>query len=229
MIIEKITKIGERSNNQDSLMSFVEEKLHICAIAVADGVGSYEESDICSQFVTAFLEKFINDEKETIKGMLLEDLEILLYNKVKEVHNRLLYIAKEKGIKYGTTLTLCLIVENTFIVVQVGDSRCYIYQNAVLRQITKDQTLKERKNVLLQALGHSQIEPMLYDGVLEGQYEILLCTDGLTNELEPGDIRKVLKAGYSEKEKLETLADMASRAGEKDNISAIIIKNNGGW
>ena len=224
MNIEKISYIGQRPDNQDSLMVYSGSK-SMFAAAVADGVGSFDESSVCSQFITTFLEKFLEEEKERILELSLEELEMVLYETVKDLHDKLLYIANEKKINYGSTLTFFLIVENTYIVVQIGDSRCYIYENGVLRQITKDQTVKKKKSVLLQALGHSQIEPMIYDGIIADKYIVLLCTDGLTNEISSNDIRGVLRMNASNSEKLEILLDMAKNAGEEDNISAILINS----
>lgn len=225
MNIEKITHIGERPDNQDSIMAYSDEKLGIFAAAVADGVGSFDDSSVCSKFITAYLEKFFDENKSEICSMEFADLEPFLYSKVKELHDTLIYIAKEKNISYGSTLTLFLLIENTYFVVQVGDSRCYIYQDGALRQITKDQTLSDNKSVLLQAMGHSQIEPMLYDGIIGDKFMVLICSDGLTNEISQVDIQSVLKMDIASSEKLEILLDMAKNAGERDNISAVLINS----
>ena len=239
MNIKEITSIGKREENQDSFFSKIFEEEHMAAAAVCDGVGSFKESSLCSQFITGSLEKFFEEQKGSFGELSLEELELLFYSKIKEIHNKLLYIAKEQGVSYGSTLTLFVQIENTYIVLQVGDSRCYLYQAGSLRQITKDQTLAEKEkaagisddldnhkgSVLLQCLGHGQAEPALYDGILENRFSVLLCTDGLINHLSSKEISKVLKDDKDAVTKLNILSDMSRRAGEEDNITAILIEN----
>ena len=70
----------------------------------------------------------------------------------------------------GTTCTVAALVDETLVVAQIGDSRCYVLRDGKLAQVTKDQSLAwqlieagamtaeeakafEHANIILQALG----------------------------------------------------------------------------
>ena len=70
----------------------------------------------------------------------------------------------------GTTCTVASLVDDTLVVAQIGDSRCYVLRDGKLAQVTKDQSLAwqlieagamtadeakafEHANIILQALG----------------------------------------------------------------------------
>lgn len=230
----------ERDKNQDDhlVKKLEEEGCEVFVAAVADGVGSFEDSELASSYTIKVISEWIEKTgAKKLNEMRIEDIEKLLKNEVVNVHNQLITLAQKKDLHYGTTLTLMLIIENSYIVVQVGDSRCYLYQDHIIRQITRDQTLaakkrregqavedKKEESTLLQCIGQGHMNPVIYDGILVHGFNILLCTDGLSNSLSHKYIAETIKLNQSEKRKLELLAKEARSNGESDNITGILIR-----
>ena len=149
----------------------------------------------------------------------------------------------------GTTMVGVFFVGSKMMVVNVGDSRCYIYANDELKQLSVDHSLVHelletgqispeeaenhpQKNIITQTLGVSQtVQPRVKDFDLVNDAIILLCTDGLTNMVPENEIKDILS---NKKMGLETkchlLIDKANAAGGRDNITALLFstKDNGG-
>ena len=107
-------------------------------------------------------------------------------------------VAELGGRQMATTLSLGIVVWPWLYVLQVGDSRCYFYQDGALRQVTRDQTVAQslvdegvlRKDqlkssplnhVLASAIGASEAMPEVSRvDVRKRGSVILVCTDGLT-------------------------------------------------
>jgi serine/threonine protein phosphatase PrpC len=97
----------------------------------------------------------------------------------------------------GTTCTVASLVDDTLVIGQIGDSRCYILRDGKLAQVTKDQSLAwqlieagamtadeakafEHANIILQALGvQERVEVVLSQVSLRQGDVALLCSDGL--------------------------------------------------
>ena len=97
----------------------------------------------------------------------------------------------------GTTCTVAALVDDTLVVAQIGDSRCYVLRDGKLAQVTKDQSLAwqlieagamtaeeakafEHANIILQALGvQERVEVVLSQVALRRGDVALLCSDGL--------------------------------------------------
>jgi len=121
----------------------------------------------------------------------------------------------------GTTMTAIEIDENGVLhVAHVGDSRCYVLSKRNLIKITEDENVPGFQNVLLQALGtKKKLSIQTKDIKLFKGDVVLLCTDGLYNELGEEYLKKKLQEGVG----AETLVSEVLLQEPKDNITAIII------
>ena len=139
----------------------------------------------------------------------------------------------------ATTLTLGIAVWPWLYVVQVGDSRAYLY-DGTLHQITRDQTVGQAlvdqgilpadrlarsplKNVLSSAIGADEAVPVVTRvDVSERACLLMLCSDGLTKHVTDDE----LASAFSERKSSETLArdllDLALSRGGSDNITIIV-------
>jgi len=145
----------------------------------------------------------------------------------------------------GTTLTAAALVHedgrDQIALVNVGDSRSYRYHDGQLTQITVDHSLAEEmvrsgeiseaeaavhphRHILTRALGVGddvavdlwRIQPTRGD-------RFLLCSDGLTNELEEPQIAEVLATVPDPQVAADLLVRAARTHGGSDNITVVVV------
>ena len=121
----------------------------------------------------------------------------------------------------GTTMTAVKIDPSGVLhVAHVGDSRCYVLSKRQLIKLTEDENVPGFQNVLLQALGTKEkLNIQTKDLQLNKGDVILLCTDGLYNEIGEEYMKKKLQEGIS----ADTLVSEILLQEPKDNVTAIII------
>ncbi len=231
MKVHGLSHIGlKRANNQDRyLIRKLAEGEWL--LAVADGMGGEVHGEVAAQMVVDVLaEARLERARE---GQLAELLEM--------ANRRILRMASDQpefdGM--GSTLTAALVRGSTAHWVHVGDSRFYLFRHGELSQITVDQNLAEflyeegeltrveaRRSplagILDQAMGCESLEPVM--GQLEvGQGDLLmLCSDGLYGDLEPGVKTAILAGEGSLEQKCRLLVDAALEAGGRDNITVVL-------
>jgi len=143
------------------------------------------------------------------------------------------------GRQMATTLSLGIVVWPWLYVLQVGDSRCYFYENGTLRQVTRDQTVgqnlvdegvlkKEQlrssplNHVLASAIGASEAMPEVSRvDVRQRGCVILVCTDGLTKHVSDAEIASHLGAMTSSDQVCHDLLQLALARGGSDNITLV--------
>jgi|RhiMetdeSRZDD1v2_1073273.scaffolds.fasta_scaffold11160_8 PPM family protein phosphatase len=148
-------------------------------------------------------------------------------------------VAKLGGRQMATTLSLGIIVWPWMYVLQVGDSRCYFYQDGVLRQVTRDQTVAQNlvdegvlkkedakrsplNHVLASAIGASEAMPEVSRvDVRKRGCVILFCTDGLTKHVSDADIARCVGAMESSEQVCQDLLQLALDRGGTDNITLV--------
>lgn len=94
-----------------------------------------------------------------------------------------------------TTLTLVVIEGDRLYGANVGDSRIYLQRNNVVAQLSSDHSMDEEgmQNVLTAAIGlEENVEPYYFENNLQAGDRILLCSDGLYNELSRDEIAESL-------------------------------------
>ena len=141
----------------------------------------------------------------------------------------------------GTTFTAVWMGEGEAYLAHVGDSRAYLLRDGRLLRVSRDHTLVEElvahghitreqaktyphRNYITRALGvNATVQPdILRLDWLEGDVW-LLCSDGLTNEVEEAAIERVLKGAGEYGEKLSRIVRMALEHGGRDNITGILV------
>jgi protein phosphatase len=139
----------------------------------------------------------------------------------------------------ATTLTLYLGVWPRAYLLQVGDSRCYLFRNGDLRQITRDQTMAQElldigvlkptdsamarfSRTLSSSIGGRMTDPVVTRLDMTWGTVVLLCSDGLTAHVPDGRIRERLSTMTSAKQTAEDLLRDALDGGGEDNITVIV-------
>ncbi len=232
------TDIGKvRITNEDQALAKVNSRGNVLLL-VCDGMGGSNKGDFASLLAkkhiqNAFLAKkrfyFSMEAAHWVRKTIREANKIVYENSIKSPHY--------KGM--GTTITLVLILGTYMISAQVGDSRAYSLHNRILDQLTEDQTyvsylyrtgkikkeemlIHPQRHVLMNALGYY---PSLELDVKVHPYNnetILLCSDGLYNNVPERNISAILSGNDSPEEKITHLISMANANGGSDNIAVVV-------
>ena len=147
----------------------------------------------------------------------------------------------------GTTLTAVALVggrstgRDTLALANVGDSRAYLFSDDRLVQVTADHSLAEermrhgeiteeeaavhpQRHILTRALGIStEVETDMWELQLRSGDRIVLCSDGLTNELTNEEMAEVLATEPDPAAAAHRLVDLANEHGGADNITVIVV------
>jgi PPM family protein phosphatase len=139
----------------------------------------------------------------------------------------------------GATLTAALLVDGVAWIAEVGDSRAYLLRNNKLCQLTRDQSFVQmlvdtgamtedqartssHRNVILQAIG---VEPSIHVALgrldLRRGDRLLLCSDGLSNEVEDAELAALLSR-EAPAAACEHAIARANQHGGRDNITSIV-------
>lgn len=230
-----------RDTNEDSALAKINAFGNVLLI-VADGMGGAAKGEYASnKVVKTFETEFLNLEKE-----LVTEKQITKWiNKNVVKINKQIFAKANKDKEYhgmGTTLSLCMIVKNLLVTAQIGDSRIYEIKDNKLVQISDDQTyaaylLHENKispeeakihkdrHKLTNALGtKSVVNVDIKSFPYEGE-KILLCSDGLYNNVSSLILESTLKGNDSLDKKCQQLIAFGNANGGSDNMAVVIWEN----
>lgn len=123
-----------KEKNEDSFLHLVESDgrgAEIALFVVADGMGGYDIGEIASRFAINEIKSWW--EKRIVKIMKRKDpLTRVLKEGERKIHHinqSLNMVAKQKGKKMGTTLSILVLYQGNYLVLHVGDSRIYHLRN----------------------------------------------------------------------------------------------------
>lgn len=231
----QITDVGlVRQGNEDSLCVCGD----IGLFAVADGMGGHQAGEVASQVALQIIEKEVRD------NLAAGEPGPVLANAFEQANRHVYQLssghAELRGM--GTTVTACLIAGERLIIAHVGDSRLYLLRDRQISQITEDHSLVQelvrqggiteaealthpQRNVLTKALGTSPlVEVDLVTVNHQSQDRFLICSDGLSNQINPEELKTIL-AGYPDLTVcLRTLLNLALERGGNDNITMILVE-----
>jgi len=139
----------------------------------------------------------------------------------------------------ATTLTLWLGLWPHAYLLHVGDSRCYLFRDGKLTQISRDQTMAQDliddgvltqtkahrtrwASVLSSAIGGQQAAPVVNRIVRDWGTVVLLCSDGLTRHVPDERIAECLRTMTSARQACESLLQAALDDGGTDNVTVVI-------
>lgn len=232
--LEGVSDAGRlRPNNEDYWGASPDSK----AFAVADGVGGRRNGDVASRTaVETFLSAVVRGGAEP---------ESLLRAAVAEANAALTWSAPPQpgGGDMATTLVGALIQGEQLFVANVGDSRAYLVRAGQLQQLTRDHSSAQDEeearidpsdpraqryaSVITRALGKgAPSEPDLFTVALAPGDRVILCSDGLTRQVEDDQIRRLASRGSARKA-VQDLVERANTAGGKDNVTVVIAEIEG--
>jgi len=159
--------------------------------------------------------------------------------------NRQIHQAAKNGLGprgMGCTGELVYLDGSMVIIGHVGDSRTYHLTNGRFMQVTRDHTLVNRlielgqltpeeaeyhprRSELQQAIGgRAEVDPELYQLQLRPGDWLLVCSDGLTNQIRPERIQAVLQRSGTAEKAARHLVNLANLEGATDNVTVVVIR-----
>ena len=233
-----------RQNNEDSFLFEQFEKLNI--LILADGVGGHEDGEIASGYAVNIVMEYIKSNYK-----LYSDYLHLLVDAFCEANKVIYEINLEKNSEenkisnrlMGTTLEVLLFDGDVLYFGHVGDSRIYIKDDN-FRLLTKDHSLVQYlyssgalteeevknyndKNSILRAIGmEKHVEVDVSSVRIKPKDIILVCSDGLTNELDDDEISEMIDFKYSAKEMVDNIISTVKNGLARDNVTVGIFKND---
>lgn len=168
----------------------------ITVAVVCDGVGSALQGAHAAKHTTNFL---INALKSRPKSWTMEKS---IKHFIENI-NRVLYLESMREYEREelvTTLTLVVIEGDRLYGANVGDSRIYLQREEELVQLSSDHTMDEEgmEGVLSSAMGMEEgVAPYYFENNLAAGDRILLCSDGLYNDLTEDELNDGIKMGAS--------------------------------
>jgi protein phosphatase len=212
---------------------------------VADGVGGSAAGSRASRIATEAVTQYVASALRcyhTVGSANEHEFTDALRAAAIEAHDvvRAEAVAELGGRQMATTLSLGIVVWPWLYVLQVGDSRCYFYQDGVLRQVTRDQTVAQNlvdegvlrkdqakasplNHVLASAIGASEAMPEVSRvDVRQRGSVILVCTDGLTKHVSDAEIAERLGRMESSEQVCSELLQLALDRGGTDNITLVV-------
>lgn len=222
-----------RTVNQDDYYIDPAERYFI----VADGMGGHAGGQEASQIATRAISSFLDEHWNSREGsqVLLEKA----FDKANQAIVQDQSTHPERS-DMGTTAVVVIFRKEEFWCAHVGDSRLYRLRSLNLEQITEDHTWVGRamkagdltpeqarvhpwRHVLSQCLGRKdmrQVDVQALD--IQPRDKLLLCSDGLTEELPDSAIAAYLQSSSNENAATQ-LINAAKEQGGKDNITVVIV------
>ena len=211
---------------------------------VADGVGGGAAGNEASRVAIEAITRYVSSTLRSYHaaGTAAEgELLATLREAALEAHTAVLADATGKPERAGmaTTLTLALAVWPWAYVVQVGDSRCYCFQDGTLRQVTRDQTVAQDLvdrgvlppervsdspfgSMLASAIGGEEAVPEVTRVDIRARGTLLLlCSDGLMKHVSDAEIAERVAGMESSEWLCRSLLALALERGGTDNITLI--------
>jgi len=203
---------------------------------VADGMGGHQAGEVASMLV---IEEFAR--LAGLPSVTIEQVQLALAH----ARRRVAEVPLPPGAGAGTTLSGVVIAsvdgEGYWLAINLGDSRTYRLSGGVLEQISVDHsvvqelidsgeldelsaTTDSRRNVITRAIGGgSDAEPDYWLIPADEGDRLLVCSDGLSGELDRAAIEAILGAEAHPQAAATRLVHEAMLRGGRDNITAIVV------
>lgn len=232
------TDVGlKREINQDSIL--VDNRLGL--YIVADGMGGHKGGEVASAIAVKTAKEIV-EENSKKKAFAPRDLLLHIYRQASERIHYKSSIENPELAGMGTTMVLSLMNNDTLYVGNVGDSRCYLFKDKFLWQMTEDHSLVNEqlragviseseidmmvgKNVITRSVGYErEVRVDIFQKKISPGEKLLLCSDGLSGMVSDAIIEDICRKNHGQ-ECVEECITTAKEAGGDDNISVILIQS----
>jgi protein phosphatase len=218
---------------------------HDCAfgMVVADGMGGARFGEFASrlavqrlfelaQQASSWVMKFTDMEAQQIRDRVeayVQEIQATLRDNIN---------ADPALSGMGTTWTSAHLLLPHVLVVHIGDSRAYLFQDGELIQITRDETMAQAyidagmdpdrvqkfRHILLNNLGgdSDDVAAQIHHLEVASGDQILLCTDGLTEMVPDEDIARIVDKASAPQAACDELVRVALANGGRDNVTVLL-------
>ena len=224
------TARAQRARNEDSVWAAGG------AYLVADGMGGHDAGEVASRTAIGVL-RHLADGVPSLEEARAS---------VRAAHAAVRGLPPSTGRRPGTTATgvVLTVHDDTpcWLVLNIGDSRTYRMAGAVLEQVTADHSevaelvahglvpaqdaaRHPRRNVVTRVIGGgaSEVDPDVWLLPVSPGDRMIVCSDGLTDELSDARIEAELKAEDDPQAAADRLVAAALASGGRDNVTVIVV------
>ena len=231
-----------RKVNEDSILA------QSPVFLVADGMGGHAKGEVASQTVLRVFDEHIARDLSSTPERILD----AIHSSNDAVRD--LSAADDYGTAVsGTTLAGIAFVDAGddvgyhWMAFNVGDSRVYTWADGVLAQLSVDHSAVQEmvdaglisvedaekhpeRNVITRAIGADEfVDADVWLLPALNEQSFLICSDGLTKELDDAAIARVLavdiRSDGDERSIADVLVDAAIEHGGRDNVSVIFVES----
>jgi protein phosphatase len=229
-----VTHAGPRPTNEDSAYADADAGLFV----VADGMGGHNAGEVASSLAVRVI-------AEAMARGADDGGPSTLATAVHDANERIVSASAERTdhAGMGTTVTALWVRRDAAVLVNVGDSRSYVWRAGRLSQMTRDDSWVQKledegtvlsaaelkrhpmRHVLTEVVGvRAGLEPVATQHPVEAGDVWLLSSDGLHGILTPGELASVLGSGEAVDAIAHRLVARAVAGGATDNVTAIVVR-----
>jgi protein phosphatase len=199
---------------------------------VADGMGGHVSGQVASQVVKSCI--------------LTSDAQCSMADTLVQAHLAILQAASadDELTGMGATAVVAVVSRRSLEITWVGDSRAYLWRRGKLTQASRDHSFVEllreqnllsaeeirnhpQANLVTRTLGHGDPVPSVVRQSLRSRDWILLCSDGLNDELDDEEMADILRGSSNVDEAADRLLAAALARGGRDNTSVAVVEYEG--
>ena len=229
-----------RPTNQDIYRLEVRPEKESAFVLVCDGMGGANAGNVASRFAA---DSFLADAAGALDSAPDEIMRHQTMLHALEKANATVFGLAGRQPEFrgmGTTLVGAFVQGREASILNVGDSRAYLFDGETLRQVSEDHSYVEemrrlgrisaedarthpQKNLITRAVGvDATVDGDLFEVELRDTDILLLCSDGLTGMVEDEKIAEVLAKAGTLEDKGRELLTLALEGGGRDNITVAL-------
>jgi protein phosphatase len=217
-----------RDHNEDAFLCEPDQDLAV----IADGMGGHAAGEVAAEITIDTCRELATKGSNLVATMM-------------ECHQRIIDHASEhpESRGMGCAVVAAQLSASEVIACWVGDSRAYLYnRESGLEAISRDHSyvqwllingqisehqarIHPDRNLVMQCLGIKPPQPETRAVPWQFNDIVLLCSDGLTDEADDGEIAAILGQADNLESALDALMQAALDHGGKDNITIALIQN----
>lgn len=237
MEIQTRTDTGRtRGKNEDAIGVWQDNGWAV--VVLADGLGGHRSGEVASQMVVDLILTFIRErhhEYDRWDTMMREAADYANAQIYRKAGSELAFAGM------GATVVFACLIPNELHLAHAGDSRAYLCGEDGLVQITIDHCVSneflQQGREVSESMRHMVTRAMGTEPTVQIDYQcvkpalgtlLLLCSDGLSNELSTREIEEILRSEDSLSAKADRLIERANEKGGKDNITIALVDWRGG-